>query len=474
MPRMLYKINEFFGLDQSASENGIAGGMSPDACNMDTADGALRVAKGFMPHIEAPVPGTDVPHRLFLYRSASDEQFLALAGQSLYAYRAGAWAKVYEYEGTLENFRFCAVQAQIGTTDYLIVGCGEKQLIKYDGSAATLFGSAAGVSDLPVLHLAAYKGRLFSAGDPSNKNRLYWSQLPGNGRTIESWAPAASSPNVEGGYAEVGSDGSDPITGILALSNQLLIFKRRSMFRLIGEKPGNFTIESVDAVAEYAAHTALVRVADAVYYLTDAGLSAFNGVTARTLADARRIKTFLSGADVSDARGVLARDKLLFAVKENGESAIVEYDLMRRAYMLRRGFTAYDLCARDGAAYLIDGNRLVCKFDTGDSYNGLPIRAWWRTPSTDLYEKGAVKAMRQLYLRGAAETENAAVIAEVTVGGMRSAQRLMLPREQSDVLEVPLHNEGRVFSLKFENEAGGRFSLLGGVELAFEQWRRVE
>ncbi len=40
----------------------------------------------------------------------------------------------------------------------------------------------------------------------------------------------------------------------------------------------------------------------------------------------------------------------------------------------------------------------------------------------------------------------------VTVGGMRFAQRLMLPQEQSDVLEVPLQNEGRVFSLKIENE----------------------
>jgi hypothetical protein len=42
------------------------------------------------------------------------------------------------------------------------------------------------------------------------------------------------------------------------------------------------------------------------------------------------------------------------------------------------------------------------------------------------------------------------------------------------VLEVPLQNEGRVFSLRFENEAGGRFSLEGGTELALELWRRVE
>jgi hypothetical protein len=470
---MLYKINEFFGLDQSASENGLGSGMSPDACNMDTSLGTLSVAKGCTAYIDKPVPGNETPHRLILYRSQSDEQFLVLAGQTLYAYRFGAWESVYEFGALIDN-RFSAVQVQINSTDYLVIGCGENQLVKYDGQTAAAFGSEQGLSNIPVPYLAAYKGRLFAAGDPAYKNRLYFSQLPGDGRTIENWSGVDASPNVEGGHAEVGSDGSDPILGILALSNQLLIFKRRSLYRLIGEKPSNFTIESVDAVTEPAPHSALVRVADAVYYLTGAGLCAFNGVTARPLSDARRIRTFLSGADVSDARGALARDKLMFLVKENGESVIVEYDLLRRTYMLRRGFTAYDVCARDGAVYIIDKSRRVCKFDEGNSFNGLPIRAWWQTPATDLYEKGAVKAMRRLYLRGFAITKNAAVIATVNIGGMNAVHRLLMPEEKSDVLEVPLQNEGRVFSLRFENEAGGRFSLEGGTELALELWRRVE
>lgn len=471
---MLYKINEFLGIDQNTAENGVAGGMSPDACNMDTSDGALRVAKGFMPCIEQPVPGEETPYRLFLFRSSAQEQFLALAGNSLYAHRAGAWQKVYEYEGGLVQHRFGAAQVQLSGTDYIVIGCGERQLVKYDGESVSLFGSAEGLSDVPALYLDTYKDRLFSAGDPRHKNRLYWSQLPGGGRTVENWSQVEASPNVEGGHAEVGGDGSDPITGILALSNQLLIFKKRSLFRLIGDKPSNFTIESVDAVSEQAAHTALARMADTVFYLTGAGLFSFNGVTARRMTDARNIRGFLVDADVTDARGVCVRDKLFYAVRENGRSAVIEYDISRRAYMLRRGFTAYDLCALDGAVYLIDGSRHVCRLGEGNRYNGLPICAWWRTPATDLYDKSSVKAMRQLYLRGAAETENAVLLAEVTAGGMSTVYRLLLPEARSSVLEVPLKNEGRVFSVRFENEAGGRFSLEGGVELAFEQWRRVE
>jgi hypothetical protein len=109
---MLYKINEFFGLDQSASENGLGSGMSPDACNMDTSLGTLSVAKGCTAYIDKPVPGDEPPHRLFLYRSQSDEQLLVLAGKTLYAYRFGAWESVYEYE-TLLDHHFSAVQVQM-------------------------------------------------------------------------------------------------------------------------------------------------------------------------------------------------------------------------------------------------------------------------------------------------------------------------------------------------------------------------
>ena len=51
MGRKSYRIDEFFGIDQSRNENAIAPGMSADACNMDTEDGSLAVARGYVRHI---------------------------------------------------------------------------------------------------------------------------------------------------------------------------------------------------------------------------------------------------------------------------------------------------------------------------------------------------------------------------------------------------------------------------------------
>lgn len=473
MALKFFRIDEFAGIDQAREESAVPFSMSPDACNMDTQNGALAVAKGYVRHIPEPIPGAGEIHALAVFARREGDMFVAAAGDSLYAWDGAAWQTVYTYPGGLARHRFDFEQAQIDAVNYLLVGCGEQQLVKFDGTAASLFGSAAGVSDIPALHLAMYRGRLFSAGDPNHPNRLYWSQLPGDGRSIENWGPVEASPNVEGGHAEAGSVSSDPIVGLAALSNQLVIFKEHSVYRLLGDRPGNFTIEEVDSRAERTANTAVVKCGDALYFMTAGGLACFNGVTAEPLRDARRIRGLLKTGDVSASRGALCRDKLYFSMTDAEGDALIEYDLVRATYMLRRGFSVRGLCARAGALYLADGNRRVCRFNEGDTYDGAPIAAWWRTPETDLREKSAVKGMRALYLRGSSDARQSATLVDVTAGAVTQTHRLLLPERSCDVLEVPLKNEGRTFSLTFRNEAGGHFELTSGAEIEFELKRRT-
>jgi len=474
MARKIYRIDQFHGIDQSIGENAMPPAYSPDACNMDTSNGDLTVAKGYAKHIMEPVPGEGRPHRLFLFHTVDGEQVIVAAGNEVYAYKNGAWGLIYTFTGGLAGGRLALLEAQIDGVDYLIMASGEQPLVKYDGSAATAFGSADDLSDRPVSYLAMYRGRLFSAGDAACPNRLYWSQLPGSGRTIESWAEDTASPNVSGGHTEIGPIAGDPIVGLAALSNQLVIFKKRSIYRLIGDKPSNFTVERVDADVEEAAFTSLTLNGDQLYFMTDGGLCRFNGVSAAYMPDARRIKDILAAASTAGTRGACARDKLYFSLSMNGEDALVEYDLIRRAYMLRSGFGIGDIAAWGGRLHLINASRYVYLFDQGESYDGQPISARWRTPETDLYDKSGVKAMRSLYFRGRALNGENALIATVDVGGLKTSVRTLLDTEGGAVSEAPLINEGRTFTLTLANEAGGRFTLMGGVELAFESWRRVE
>ncbi len=472
--RKIYRIDEFMGLDQSMGENGMAASYSPDACNMDTADGELTVAKGYTRYITSAVPGADTIRRMFLFHSGSGDQVIVVAGGSVYAWREGAWVLIYSFSGGLTGGRVDFAEVRIDAADYLLIASGEQQIVKYDGTQAKLFGSSEGLSDRPASYLAAYRSRLFAAGDGSFPNRLYWSKLPGGGRTVEDWGEEASSANVSGGHTEIGGSAGDPIMGLAALSNQLLIFKKRSLYRLIGDKPSNFTVERIASDAETAAHTSFVMSGDMLYFMTKGGLCRFNGVSATLMGDARRIRKLLSGADVSASRGAAARGKLYYSFEDAKGGGIIEYDLLRRTYMLRRGFDVGDIASWDGRLYIVNSGRYVCLFDEGKSYDGKSIEAWWRTPETDLFDKSGVKAMRSLCFRGHAQGGATAMNAEVSVGSARAATRVLLPTEESEVVEVPLKNEGRTFSLRLSNEAGGRFTLRGGIELSFETWRRVE
>ena len=161
------------------------------------------------------------------------EDVYELPDEPFFGYMRGAY--------TLDEIRELDVYAsRLGIE---LVGCIQtlghlEQILKWDGASAAAepFGSAEQLSSAPAGLLELYYSRLFAAGDPAHPCRLYWSCAPGDARTVEDWSQDDASPNVSGGHVEVGTD-SDPITGLFALSNQLLIFKRDSLYRLLGDRP---------------------------------------------------------------------------------------------------------------------------------------------------------------------------------------------------------------------------------------------
>lgn len=468
-----YRIPQFFGINQSVCENNIQSGESPDARNMDTAGGQLSIARGYVRHNAALHPSPHEVLRMFVWHKDGVRRFVTATAGALHVLREdeSAWSTLMTFSAPPKQADFQTLK--IGSTEYLLLGSGSSQIVKWDGetAAAALFGSEEGLSNPPVGLLELYYSRLFSAGDPEHPCRLYWSCAPGDDRTVENWAQADASENVGGGHVEVGTD-SDPITGIFALSNQLLIFKRDSLYRLLGDRPSNYRIYPVSAAMAQPVHSACVRVGDVLYFLTDTGLYYFDGQTVHRAGDADKIKDFLAGATLSDCRAAACRDKLYFAVKTGGSAvnnAIVEYDLSRRTYMIRDGFLVHGLFSDGGVLFVLSGDGFVCRFDEGETYDGTPIAAHWRTPMTDLGGKIAVKQLKELYLRGS----GGIIAVEAISNGLTVFFDRLMPAQLSDVLEAKLSGDGRAFCLRLSNENGTRFTIDGGVELLIDAQRRV-
>ena len=145
-----YSVDRFIGLNQSGDENLMSPACTPDAANMCTDGGELRVAYGFTRLFEAAVPGTLRIDFFTLYRTNGAEIPVVIAGGVVYAYIENAWTPVYTYQSTRSKPIYDCAQVRINTTDYLVIADGQHGMIKFDGSSVTQFGSEENASNISI------------------------------------------------------------------------------------------------------------------------------------------------------------------------------------------------------------------------------------------------------------------------------------------------------------------------------------
>lgn len=323
-----------------------------------------------------------------------------------------------------------------------------------------------GLSNIPVRYMASYYSRLFTAGDDTHPTRLYWSQAPGDARSIEDWSMDDISDSVSGGHVDIGNT-SDRITGLFAMMNQLLIFKEKSIYRLLGDRPSTFRVASVLEDSHTATQDSVLSYKGIPYWMTSGGMYYHNGTSSGLTASARQIRSILDGANVGHCRAAVCKDRFYFSINTQGgayDDSIIVYDVIDRSYMLLTGFHVIALSASRNALYMVNENRYLYKWDDSTTFDGETINAYWYTPKTDMQAKTITKAMKTMYLRGT----GGIVLVDTDVGGYIRTDRYQMPESDSSIIRIPLRNEGRVVQFKFYNENGSHFRIMGGIEVRFE------
>lgn len=327
-----------------------------------------------------------------------------------------------------------------------------------------------GISDVAVGYIELYYNRLFAAGDPDHPSRLYWSQPPGDVKTIENWSMDDFSESASGGHTEVGPTNNDPIVGLTALSNQLIIHKESGNYRLIGSNPSNFQILQINSGVEKMTNTNRISHGDVPYWLTRAGMYYYNGQQALLHPRSRQVRNTLRAANLTHSKGIECRDKLYFTMRmadgEGADDTILYYDMTENVWMKRNGFTVTDFATRDGEIYLINANRIVYRIG-GTDYDGEPIEAYWRTPITDLGAKSLDKHLGAMFVRGRSGGVNDETVITSWAGKVPREKSFILPANDEDVKWIDLANQGRTFHFEFANKAGSWWKILGGVEIVF-------
>lgn len=333
-----------------------------------------------------------------------------------------------------------------------------------------------GVSDIPVNYMELYYNRLLSAGDPDHPSRLYWSQPPGDSRSIEDWSMDDASEVSSGGHTDIGNTSSDPIVALVALSNQLLIFKEASVWRMIGDRPSNYSVSRVNKDMEMTTNSSIIANGDVPYWMTRAGMYYHDGQTSHLSPTARQIQDLLEEVDLTNCKSCENRDRLYYSCRTGDgdeDDTLIVYDMKERVHLIRNGFKLADLCAYNGVIYMINSDRFVYQWDKDcHTYAGYedgeiiekPIEAYWNTPYTDLQARSVTKHVKWLYIRGTGDK----VLIDIKAGPYIQHETYAMPAKQGDIIRVPLRYEGRAIGLKLQNVAGGWFQVEGGLTLRYE------
>lgn len=346
-----------------------------------------------------------------------------------------------------------------------------------------------GCSDMSVTYMLMHYGRLFAAAHPDNVDhprRLYWSCLPGDGRTIEDWTMSDASVDTSGGHVDVGDNRDGRITGLIACNNQILIFTNYRLFRLYGTAPSNYTLELVGEI-EGTRISNPVEVNGSIYWMTLSCIQCYNGSYVRDVDDDYSTRHLLASYpeymraafDPSSVHAVLFNNSLMFAFDNTKDGTdtcsvlryeletgdVFKYEVPCANYLQqftssrKTNFGKVDgLAVRNETRYFqalvhTDNTMTMTQWhDWGNQehgwYDGQSVESLWDTGWKDFGSLESTKKAQTICMRGSG-------VFKLTVESESNGDvsNVLMPEKDGAVKDITPHAAaGRSFRMKIESE----------------------
>jgi hypothetical protein len=323
------------GLNERDSPSELAPSETPSSQNW-TLDqfGALKLRKGATNVATLPgLTGANTPASIF-YSAVLDKWFCArlnaVAGD-LHLYRragdlTGAWTDLGVLKAGIQGG--AAFVDFPGTTPKVVIvpyqipdGGAIGGIWTYDGT--TLTNAAATLSGRAV---ALWQNKVWVAGYPAsdavgNPTRLFWSNL-GNPST---WTPATD-------FVDIRDKDAQRLTGLGVAAGALIVFKKRSTYRVNDSTAGAY--QTIDPAAGAIRHEGIVGLRGRLYSWGADSLYESNGIGPGVRVGDKARPTFMADPAASGdpfVVGSVVEDRLLYAYPVLGSGTgwndrLLEYD----------------------------------------------------------------------------------------------------------------------------------------------------
>lgn len=189
--------------------------------NMNT-DVLGRVTQRNGTSLLGTAPGTGNCLGLFHWKNSDGSKNLVVAdfNTTIYAYNGTNWQASTANTTTTDKVRFRSFLNRL-----FRVGGGDATL-SWSGVIASPWDTTDAVNAPSGQYIETYKDRVYIAGNTGNPDRLFFSTISSTAGTI-TWSNSTQ-------YLDVNPEDGNVITGLGKISNLLIIFKERSLYRWNG------------------------------------------------------------------------------------------------------------------------------------------------------------------------------------------------------------------------------------------------
>lgn len=449
------------GINQTADVQLIEVFQAREAENCDITTGTLKRSKGSTRYSTAQA--TNPISSLMKYHTGGSGHILAASGGSVYKLIDNTLASVSS-GFTSDDFDYMNYQSDV--LEMMIFGNGTEPTKVYDGVTLrdlkfngkdTTAGSNNRAPKGKYIEL--HKERMWIAGDPNSPNTLSCS-TPFD---ADDWtAPVTEEAvNMHGWSGEIPTWDGGKIIGLKSIFDNMLVFKNKNVFRIFGLDPSNFGIHEVfNTVTGDIVDKTIAGVDSVGFWLSTDGIYMFDG--ASSIKISRAVDDYWKTVNTSaihKSRAMIYNNKYI-AFVPTGESDVpnmaMEYDIHTGSFVIRKpGGDIHSMIEWENKLILGMGDGTFIEYDSGDTYNGTPISAFWKTGDITLDRQNARKTLERLYFVARGEGK---LYIECSTERKTVTRSVDLTSELKDY-QLRIRNKGRRYSFKFYNDNGNFFEL---------------
>ncbi len=452
MAQERFKIPVFKGINQAYPEMDMAYAAVSE--NMDISEGSLKVCKGIKKKTFIQTQGPVKTLIKLCKRNGGgyEEVLMAATETDLFV-----WASVgyFGIKTGLSSGKYAYINYQLDGEDICILTNGLDTPFYTNGIYCT------DMTDVPKFtQIILHYERMWGCGVSGYPDRVYYSV---------SFDPTDFSTLGESGFIDIPSFDGNPVMALEVLFDDVVVFKKNSLFRIIGTYPGTYEVSKIHGVVGPIAPDTIANTGTLVLFMSSEGLCAYDGVKA-ALFKPEVLKNFsvrINKSAIQQAVSTVYKGKVMFALpidyaEEN--NAVLEYDIVRDTFTLKKGFCVNSFVVINDTLLISDNTTYVKIYGTGDSFDGADIHAFWETPYTDAGDRAAMKYLDALYAFGKGDAVSVSVISET-----ESKQKtIALNADTETHIKMKLQGKGVRFKLRFENVDGGYFELTA-PEIRYER-----